>query len=213
MYEPDTTIRLTDDQVIMVQENMGLVWFVVNEMFVMGEDDREDAFAAGVCGLAKAVRTYRPDRGFRFSTHAVPWIRGAIQRDPVVGSTRRACKGHHSRFRAVSLDAATWRDSWGGDGVYLQTYDVSSRAADELEELIDNLFGEHILDTVLGVCEGEREVAIIWDRFVAGLTYAEIGENWNLTGGRVQQLVNRIMRRVRVSGAWRSLTVEGEIPV
>lgn len=78
-YVPSVAERLTDGQRALVAQNQGLVWFVVNQMTNMPGD--EDAFAAGVCGLAKAARNYNPEMGFAFSTHAVPWIRGAIQND------------------------------------------------------------------------------------------------------------------------------------
>lgn len=210
-YEPKVSgATLTSEQRQKVAESQGLVWYVVNRMTNMPGD--EDAFMAGVCGLAKAVQQYEPERGYAFSTFAVHLIRNAIQMDPLVGSHRRNCKGHASRFRAVSLEASIWRSTWDGDGVYLQTNDVASRSGDEIEDLIDNLAGESALDVVLDTCIDDREVAIIWDRFVEGLTYSAIGENWNLTGGRIQQIVSRVINRVRVTGAWKAIKDQDYMP-
>ncbi len=41
---------------------------------------REDAFQQGCLGLVKAIRAFRPDRGFQFSTYAVPVILGEMRR-------------------------------------------------------------------------------------------------------------------------------------
>lgn len=40
----------------------------------------EDCYAAGMAGMARAIRTYDPDKGFKFSTYATQWIRHYVQR-------------------------------------------------------------------------------------------------------------------------------------
>ncbi len=42
--------------------------------------DSEDAFQQGCIGLIKAIRGYREDAGFQFSTYAVPCILGEMRR-------------------------------------------------------------------------------------------------------------------------------------
>ena len=42
--------------------------------------NREDAFQQGCLGLVKAIRAFQPDRGFQFSTYAVPVILGEMRR-------------------------------------------------------------------------------------------------------------------------------------
>lgn len=41
---------------------------------------KEDCYAAGMAGMARAIRTYDPDKGFKFSTYATQWIRHYVQR-------------------------------------------------------------------------------------------------------------------------------------
>lgn len=41
----------------------------------------DDAVQAGVIGLMRAIDTHDPNRGAKFSTHAVSWIRQAVQQD------------------------------------------------------------------------------------------------------------------------------------
>lgn len=40
----------------------------------------EDCYAAGMAGMARAIRTYDPSKGFKFSTYATQWIRHYVQR-------------------------------------------------------------------------------------------------------------------------------------
>lgn len=42
--------------------------------------DPEDAFQQGCLGLVKAIRNYREDAGFQFSTYAVPVVLGEMRR-------------------------------------------------------------------------------------------------------------------------------------
>ena len=42
--------------------------------------DREDAFQGGCAGLVQAIRGFREERGFQFSTYAVPVILGEMRR-------------------------------------------------------------------------------------------------------------------------------------
>jgi len=77
------TAPLTAEQSQMVADNLGLVGWVLGR-WPAGDGqpyDRDDAFQAGVVGLARAVQLFDPGKGFKFSTYAVGWIRAAIQRD------------------------------------------------------------------------------------------------------------------------------------
>jgi RNA polymerase sigma factor (sigma-70 family) len=49
--------------------------------------DREDLIQEGILGLLRALERYDPERGCRFSTYAVYWIRQGIQRS--IDSTGR----------------------------------------------------------------------------------------------------------------------------
>ena len=77
------TAPLTAEQSQMVADNLGLVGWVLGR-WPAGDGqpyDRDDAFQAGVVGLARAVQLFDPGKGFKFSTYAAGWIRAAIQRD------------------------------------------------------------------------------------------------------------------------------------
>lgn len=64
-----------------VQENYGLIRFVINRYFSTYLRNpmfsREDMFQEGVLGLMHAMDTYKPGKA-KFSTHAVSWIKQYI---------------------------------------------------------------------------------------------------------------------------------------
>ena len=134
----------------LVTRNMGLVHFVVSE--VLGEKirrrgrggltgregrrrlnslSREDLIQEGAIGLSRAVRGYNPDasvnRGARFGTYAVYWIRASVLRciaerddlvrvpEHVTGAVRRAAAAASRLGLEVDGDGLV-RDVMGGRG-------------------------------------------------------------------------------------------------
>ena len=63
----------------LVTENIGLVHSCANRVKGRGVE-YEDLFQAGCVGLIKAAAGFDPDKGFKFSTYAVPAILGEIRR-------------------------------------------------------------------------------------------------------------------------------------
>ena len=62
-----------------VSENMGLVMCIARRFFDRGVE-REDIIQIGTLGLLRAIDTFDAERGFAFSTYAVPMIMGEIRR-------------------------------------------------------------------------------------------------------------------------------------
>lgn len=63
----------------MIESNYGLVHACANKFRGRGVE-YDDLFQAGCIGLIKAADKFDPDRGFAFSTYAVPVILGEIKR-------------------------------------------------------------------------------------------------------------------------------------
>ncbi|MBR3767986.1 MAG: sigma-70 family RNA polymerase sigma factor [Clostridia bacterium] len=63
----------------LVTENIGLVHSCANRFKGRGVE-YEDLFQAGCVGLIKAAAGFDPEKGFKFSTYAVPAILGEIRR-------------------------------------------------------------------------------------------------------------------------------------
>ena len=71
--------RAGNDTDRLVEENIGLIYMVLKRFKNRGRD-MEELFQVGAEGLTKAAARFEPDRGYAFSTYAVPMIIGEIQR-------------------------------------------------------------------------------------------------------------------------------------
>ena len=63
----------------LVEKNIGLVHACANKFRGKGAE-YDDLFQAGCVGIIKAAENFDPERGFSFSTYAVPVILGEIKR-------------------------------------------------------------------------------------------------------------------------------------
>ena len=63
----------------LLEANSGLIWSVARRFFGRGVEG-EDLYQLGCVGFLKAVGTFDPAYGTRFSTYAVPKISGEIRR-------------------------------------------------------------------------------------------------------------------------------------
>ena len=75
-----------------IEENLGLVHSCAGR-FVGRGVEYDDLFQAGCMGLCKAVDGFDENRGFRFSTYAVPLILGEIKRLFRDGGAVRVSRG------------------------------------------------------------------------------------------------------------------------
>lgn len=74
------------------ERNVGLVRALVPRFLGRGIE-YDDLFQAGCEGLIKAGRTFDPDRGYKFSTYAVPVILGEMRRLFREGGTVKVSRG------------------------------------------------------------------------------------------------------------------------
>lgn len=61
-----------------VMQNQNLIYDQINKKFGHTPFEREDLFMFGMCGLIKAVDSFDPKTGYKFSTFAAPCITNAI---------------------------------------------------------------------------------------------------------------------------------------
>lgn len=90
-----------------VKNNLGLVHSLANRFRGRGIE-YDDLFGAGSVGLVKAIDGFDPDRGFMFSTYAVPVILGEIKRLFRDGGAIKVSRG----LKEISMKVVKEKDNY-----------------------------------------------------------------------------------------------------
>ena len=161
------------EQVIL--NNVGMVGIVLKSLNLNPLD--EDLFATGLVGVIKAVSTFNPDKGVKFSTYATPIIRNEIL---MTFRKKRI-------IPAFSLD-----ESYNlGNG---ESIDFSEMIADSSrfeEEVIADIQMERMLSTL-----SDREKKII-SLSMDGKTQMEIAETCGISQPQVSRIIKSIYKKWR----------------
>lgn len=98
--------RAGNDTDRLVEENIGLIYMVLKRFKNRGRD-MEELFQVGAEGLTKAAARFEPDRGYAFSTYAVPMIIGEVKRYLRDNSTLRVSRSlRDTAYKALSAKEA-----------------------------------------------------------------------------------------------------------
>ena len=175
----------------------------------------EDLVNEGNIGLIHAAERFDPDRGVRFVSYAVWWIRQAILK--AIHEDGRLIRLPKSRLgelpsttelrmqaaqKTLSLDSpVTGTEDSGSLGACLE-----DRSVPKPEEVLVGASLRNELDSVLAGLS-DRETSILQDRFgLAGRTLTsllEAGRKYGLSRERVRQIEKKAIRKIRVSdSAW-----------
>lgn len=167
--------RAGNDTDRLVEENIGLIYMVLKRFKNRGRD-MEELFQVGAEGLTKAAARFEPDRGYAFSTYAVPMIIGEIQRfirdDGMVHISRKIKED--ARKIAVVREQLEKTDSNGisvekiAENTGLSKQDII--IAMEAENPTTNIENESVIDFIEHKNANEISVS---DRVVDNLTLQE----------------------------------------
>lgn len=133
--------------------------------------DIEELQSAAYMGLVEAANRYRPEFSVNFMTYAYPRIKGAVQ-DYLRGLRRRG--------RAQSIE-----DPIGGEGELCVKDTLAAR---------DDSGDDEFFETV-SMRLGPRAENILRSYFVENYSMKELGEQHDLTEGRISQLIKEYRRK------------------
>lgn len=151
-----------------VLNSKGVIGIVLKSLNLNPLD--EDLFSIGLIGIAKAVNTFNPDKGVKFSTYAAPIIRNEIL------MTLRKKR----IFPAFSLDDTYLMDS-GNEVTYGEMIADKKRFEEEVETA-----------TIVNLLT-EKERKILYLYAVEGLSQGEIAKIIGVS----QSLVSRILKKIQ----------------
>jgi RNA polymerase sigma factor (sigma-70 family) len=196
----------------LVLANLGLVHLVANQMRRSGLR-YEDLVQEGTLGLLRATETFEPDRGVRFSTYCVYWIRAKIQRllqrldrddtPSIAGAEMETLAGgrrRRPRARAVSLETPLGS---GADGDERSVGDLITDGGEDPEDVTLRFERDRAVEQVLTDIAKEigdpRLLTIIEKRLLAEEpeTLATLGDRLNLSREGARLLENKVLKLAR----------------
>ena len=158
-----------------VLNNVGMVGIVLKSLNLNPFD--EDLFSIGLIGVVKAVNTFNPDKGVKFSAYATQ-----IMRNEILATFRK------KRIIPVfSLDEPC--DLWNGESVDFTEMIADNRRFEE--EAIADMQMEQIFSTL-----SDREKKII-SLSMDGKTQTEIAKTCGISQAQVSRIRKSIYKKWR----------------
>lgn len=209
----------------LVNENLGLVHACANKFRGRG-CEYDDLFQAGCVGLCKAAANFDPERGFAFSTYAVPVILGEIRRIFRDGGTVKVSRSLKEKARVAlkakqELEAELSREPTVSElakklGVEVSEAaelltvsmpvisltaqdETSSRQLDIPTEAPEEAISEKLaLKKVVSLLE-ERDRKLIELRYFDGLTQVKTAEKLGMSQVQVSRREKALLIKMRES--------------
>lgn len=161
------------EQVIL--NNVGMVGLILKSLNLNTQD--EDLYSIGMIGVVKAVNTFNPDKGVKFTTYATPVIRNEIL---MTLKKKRI-------IPAFSLDEAY--DFGNGDSVNFSEMIADNRRFED--EVIADIQMKQIFSTL-----SDREKKII-SLSMDGKTQTEIAQTCGMSQSNVSRIAKSIHKKWR----------------
>lgn len=159
----------------LVLSNQGIVRLILKQLKCDQFD--EDLFSTGLIGLVKAVNTFNPDKGVKFTTYATPVIRNEI-----------LMTFHKKRIiPAFSFDEPCNL----GDGEEVSYADMIADNRRFEEEVIADIQSKQIIDYLSG---REREIILLK---MDGKTQCEIAEICGISQSYVSRIVGNAYKKCK----------------
>jgi RNA polymerase primary sigma factor len=93
----------------------------------------EDLVQEGIFGIMHAIRKFDPERGFRFSTYAMPWVRQQISRAVInTGSTVRVPEHRINELTKISRMRSSLMAELGRDAEDFEVSDALGMTIDDM---------------------------------------------------------------------------------
>lgn len=205
----------------LVMANIGLVHLVANQ-YARPMVRYEDLVQEGTMGLIRATETFETDRGVRFSTYSVYWIRAKIQRllqkvekddiPAIVGAELTPDhngKKRRPRAKKLSLERSQEEEDSRSLSEMLpaEEKDPEKRALEQER----NLVIREVLKGIASELHDDRLLAIIEKRLLSEepQTLTQVGIKLNLSREGARLLEAKVLRMARLRlKKWQSKTAQ-----
>ena len=200
----------------LVEKNIGLIWCVVKRFYGRGAEP-EDLFQIGSIGLLKAIDKFDFSYEVQFSTYAVPMISGEIRRflrdDGMIKVSRSLRElsyksllarekmtrilGREPTLKELSEElqidceeiVQAMESSVEVESIYKP---IHQKEGSEILLMLDRIVLKEVLETLEA-----KERTIIYLRYFAGKTQAEIGKKMGMSQVQVSRTEKKVLERMR----------------
>jgi RNA polymerase sigma factor (sigma-70 family) len=177
----------------LVEKNVPLVWFYARKFIVkfqLRKMDLDDVVQAGIEGLMRAVEKFDVDKGYKFSTYAIWWIRQKIQRAYL--EENFACKlpaRYDVRSDEYNITVVTSLDS----AASLMEAHLATASYEEGFAKVE------ALDLLTGLGVSQTAVEIFHEAAINCRTLPELAETYNLPVDEVKKLYRDVAERLEAT--------------
>lgn len=211
-----------DNRDEMIVSNIPLVHSIANRFRGRGAE-YDDLYQAGCVGLIKAVDNFEEERGFSFSTYAVPVIMGEIRRlfrDGGAIKVSRTLKENSIKVQAIR---ERFKQRELREPTISELSELSGYSVEELSEILNVLTpiaslsvcnddGEDTIDIPIDEsealfdklsvhqalrCLDNTELMIVKYRFYDGITQCETAKKLNISQVQVSRKEKQILQKLR----------------
>ena len=194
----------------LVEKNIGLIWCVVKRFYGRGAEP-EDLFQIGSIGLLKAIDKFDLSYEVQFSTYAVPMISGEIRRflrdDGMIKVSRSLRELSYKSLQArEKIDCeeivqamessveveSIYKPIHQKEGSEILLMDKLEEKDRQEEKVLDRIVLKEVLETLEA-----KERTIIYLRYFAGKTQAEIGKKMGMSQVQVSRTEKKVLERMR----------------
>ena len=207
----------------LVEKNIGLIWCVVKRFYGRGAEP-EDLFQIGSIGLLKAIDKFDFSYEVQFSTYAVPMISGEIRRflrdDGMIKVSRSLRElsykslqvrekmtrilGREPTLKELSEElqidceeiVQAMESSVEVESIYKGSEILLMDKLEEKDRQEEKVLDRIVLKEVLETLEA-KERTIIYLRYFAGKTQAEIGKKMGMSQVQVSRTEKKVLERMR----------------
>lgn len=194
MKPPKPIDPITNEQRALAEKNIGLISNVIRRFKYSRYMPTEDAFQFGAIGLCEAARRFDPERGFKFSTYAVWWIRAFIVRY-LMRHLHQIRIPEKKQSQGVRSPAQINNIIQDEDGNECSIFDKISDDPETEMHLAEKDLIEKALDEIQKLKPKQRRAAESF--FLIGMTLDETGKRLGVCRERVRQINKKTLSEIR----------------
>jgi RNA polymerase primary sigma factor len=192
----------------LIQANLRFVVMIARQHLHRGLP-LEDLINEGNIGLMRAAERFDPERGIRFISYAVWWVRQSMTRAIQSGGRMIRQPDVREDSERTILDTVSLESTGSGgedsSSLLSRLEDTSVRSPEQ--SLTDNALRRGIDSALHGL--SSREAHILSDRFGledrSPLSLEEMGRRYRLSRERIRQIEKKAIAKLRRAGAMQDL--------